>query len=185
MKKIIVIAGFIVALIAAAFIGLRIYTKSFSPEGLAEFKSDNLSISVTYGRPYKKNRQIFGKLVPYGEVWRTGANEATVFTTNSDIKIGDDILKRGSYSLFTIPNKDSWQIIFNNEIPGWGVSPLTGEAARNESEDALIIEVSAINTKSTFEQFTIDFETMHNELDMILMWDKTLVVVPMTPQTEL
>ena len=180
MKKIVVIAGIVVALIAASLISLRIYTKSFSPEGHAEYKSEDLAIEVSYGRPYKKDRVIFGELVPYGEVWRTGANEPTVFTTNVDLRIGDDILKAGSYALFSIPEKDSWKIIFNNEIPGWGVG-FDGKAARNEDADELVIEVSAINTKSMFEQFTIDFESMHNELDMILMWDKTLVVVPMEP----
>lgn len=179
MKKIIVIAGILVAFIAAAFISLRIYTKSFSPEGHAEFKNDQMTVEVDYGRPYKKNRVIFGELVPYGEVWRTGANEPTVFTTNVDLKIGDDVLKKGSYALFTIPEKDSWKIIFNNDIPGWGVS-FDGKAAINEAANELVIEVSAISTKSMYEQFTIDFESMHNELDMIMMWDKTLVVIPMT-----
>ncbi|QSE97959.1 DUF2911 domain-containing protein [Fulvivirga lutea] len=178
MKKLIVVAGVLIAVVAAAFIGMRIYTKSFSPEGNAVYSQDSINIEVSYGRPYKKNRQIFGGLVPYGEVWRTGANEPTTFTTNVDLMIGSEKLPKGTYSLFTIPEKDSWNIIFNSNIPGWGVN-FSGEAAREPSTDVVNVEVSAISTKSTFEQFTIDFEQMHNEIDMILMWDQTLVVVPM------
>ncbi|MEQ8925213.1 MAG: DUF2911 domain-containing protein [Fulvivirga sp.] len=178
MKKLIVVAGILIAIVAAAFIGMRIYTKSFSPEGNAVYDQNSINIEVKYGRPYKKNRQIFGGLVPYGKVWRTGANEATTFTTNVDLMIGNEELPKGTYSLFTIPEKDSWNIIFNSTIPGWGVD-FSGEAARDPSTDVVNVEVSAISTKSTFEQFTIDFEQMHNEIDMILMWDQTLVVVPM------
>ncbi len=178
MKKVIVIAGVIVAIIAAGFIGLRFYTKSFSPEGLALYDKNGVEIEVVYGRPFKKDRTIFGGLVPYNEVWRTGANEATVFTTNVDLSIGDQELKAGSYSLFTIPDQTSWQIIFNKNIPGWGVN-MSGKANRDPSSDAVVIEVASIETQNLFEQFTIDFEQMHNEIDMIMMWDKTLVVVPM------
>ena len=93
------------------------------------------------------------------------------------MKIGNNELKAGSYSLFSIPNQESWQVIFNSTIPGWGVD-MSGQAAREEATDALVIEVASINTKSMFEQFTIDFEQMHDEIDMVLMWDQTLVVVP-------
>ena len=177
MKKIVVIVGVVVAVFAMAFVGFRMYTKSFSPEGLAQYDKDGISIKVKYGRPFKKGRQIFGGLVPYGQAWRTGANEPTVFTTNTDLKIGNNELKAGSYSLFSIPNQESWQVIFNSTIPGWGVD-MSGQAAREEATDALVIEVASINTKSMFEQFTIDFEQMHDEIDMVLMWDQTLVVVP-------
>lgn len=182
MKKIIVIGGVLIAIIATAFIGMRIYTKSFSPLGLAKYTQDGLEITIEYSRPYKKDRVIFGGLVPYDEVWRTGANEATVFTTNEDLLIGEQILSKGTYSLFTKPGRDSWEIIFNNTIPSWGVQIPSGKAARDPEADALVLEVSAINTQSMFEQFTIDFEALHNEIDMVMMWDQTLVVVPIAPK---
>jgi hypothetical protein len=104
-----------------------------------------------------------------------------VFTSNINLKIGDKTLPKGTYSLFTIPGKEKWEVIFNKEIPEWGVEFTSSEAARNESSDELIIEVSAISTKDIFEQFTIAFEEMHEEIDLVMMWDQTLIVVPMIP----
>ena len=78
----------------------------------------------------KKGREIFGGLVPYNEVWRTGANEATTLTVNKDIKFGDQRLPAGTYSLWTIPQQTQWTVILNSEIPGWGVS-WGAKAARN------------------------------------------------------
>ncbi|HNP19572.1 MAG TPA: DUF2911 domain-containing protein [Fulvivirga sp.] len=180
MRKLIVIAGVLIAVLVAVFIGFRMYTKSFSPRDISTYSKNDIELSIQYGRPYKKDRLIFDGLVPYGEVWRTGANEPTVFTTNVDLKIGEDILKKGEYAVFTVPNRDNWQIIFNKTIPSWGVR-FSGEAAREPSSDALVADVSPITTKNSFEQFTIAFEEMHDEIDIVMMWDKTLVVLPMIP----
>lgn len=181
MKKVIVIAGIVVAVIAVSMVGLRMYTKSFSPQDKVDYTKDNIDVSVSYGRPFKKDRVIFGGLVPYDKVWRTGANEPTIFTTNVDLKIGDEVLSKGEYAIFTVPGRESWQIIFNNTIPSWGVD-LSGEPANDPTTQELVVEVAPINTKNMFEQFTIAFEEMHDEIDMVLMWDQTLVVVPMIPQ---
>lgn len=181
MKKIIVIAGIAVAVIAVSIVGIRMYTKSFSPMDKANYTKDNIEVSVSYGRPFKKERVIFGGLVPYDQVWRTGANEPTVFKTNVDLKIGEEILPKGEYALFTVPGKDSWEVIFNKTVPGWGVD-LSGEAANDLDNQQLVAEVAPINTKNMFDQFTIAFEEMHEEIDLVLMWDQTLVVVPMIPQ---
>ena len=180
MRKIIVIIAIVLAMVAATLMGLRMYTKSFSPEGVATYDTENIDIEVTYGRPYRKDRVIFGGLVPYDEVWRTGANEPTTFTTSIDLTVGGKKLTKGTYSLFTIPGRESWQIIFNEAVPGWGVG-LTGEAARDAENDALTVEVPSIESKNIIEQFTISFEEVHDEIDMVLMWDKTLVVVPLKP----
>ncbi|MTI41935.1 DUF2911 domain-containing protein [Fulvivirga lutimaris] len=182
MKKIIVIAGIAVAVIAVSMVGFRMYTKSFSPQDKVDYAEGNIDISVSYGRPFKKDRVVFGGLVPYDKVWRTGANEPTIFTTNVDLRIGDQVLPKGDYALFTVPGRESWQIIFNRTIPGWGVDFFSGEAANDSATQELVAEVAPINTKNMFEQFTIAFEEMHDEVDMVLMWDQTLVVVPMIPQ---
>ncbi|MTI22642.1 DUF2911 domain-containing protein [Fulvivirga sp. RKSG066] len=179
MKKFIVIVGIIIALLAGAFVALRIYTKQFSPQEEASFKNEDVDIEVNYSRPYKKDRKIFGELVPYGEVWRTGANEATSFTTNVPLNIKGEVLPAGSYSIFTIPGEDVWQIIFNSQTGQWGIA-LSGEANYNEEENVLTAEVASVDSPDTFEQFTISFEQMGEEIEMILMWDQTLVVVPMT-----
>lgn len=180
MRKIIVISGIIIAIVIIGIVGLRFYTKSFSPQEVSKFEEEGNNIRVTYSRPFKKDRKIFGELVPYDKVWRTGANEATIFETASDIKLGKQILAAGSYSLFTIPGKDTWKIIFNKEIGQWGVGFLSGEANRNPELDVLTIEAQPITTQHTFEQFTINFDHVEHELDMIIMWDQTLVVVPIT-----
>lgn len=179
MKKLILVLGIIAAVVASAFVGLRIYTKQFSPLENAHYENGDVEIQVNYSAPYKNEREIFGNLVPYNEVWRTGANEATVFTTNSDLKINGETLSAGEYSLFTIPGEDSWQIIFNKQTDQWGLSIWTGEANRDASLDELVVTANAITTQDVFEQFTISIEQMGEELELILMWDQTLVVLPM------
>jgi hypothetical protein len=87
-----------------------------SPKMTAETKN----VKVTYGQPSKKGRVIFGDLVPYGEVWRTGANEATEITFSSDVVISGKTIKAGTYTLFTIPQKNTWTIILNSELKQWG-----------------------------------------------------------------
>lgn len=179
MKKLIIIVGVSVALIAVAAIGLRMYTKSFSPSDTAVYQKDDLNIEVSYCRPFMKGRNVFGDLVPYDEVWRTGANEPTTITLNQALAIKDNTLEPGTYSLWTIPREDTWTIIINNEIPGWGVKVPSGEANRNPEQDVFTVDVPAIQTQDLFEQFTISFDEMSEEIDMVMMWENTLVVVPL------
>jgi hypothetical protein len=106
MKKFLIILGVIVVLVLGALLYMRlVYTKSFSPEDKSSFNSGDLQISVLYNRPFKKGRVIFGELVPYNKVWRTGANEATVFETNKDLVFGDKTLKAGRYTLVYYPRR--------------------------------------------------------------------------------
>lgn len=178
MKKVVVVSGIAIALIAAGIIGFRFYTKSFSPQDTIVFEEEDRKISVTYSRPSKRGRTIFGGLVPYDNVWRTGANEATIFETNHDLQVDGNLLPAGTYSLFTVPGKDTWQVIFNKEYGQWGLDIFSGEANRDPGMDELSIEIQPILTQHTFEQFTIDFEHVDHEIEMVLIWDQTLVVVP-------
>ena len=178
MRKVIILSGIIIAIVVFAIVGFMFYTKSFSPKGVTAFNEEENEITVTYSRPFKREREIFGELVPFDKVWRTGANEATVFKTLKDIKIDDSVLPSGSYSIFTIPGEESWKVIFNKETGQWGINPFSGLANRDPEQDVLEIEVHAIQTQDTFEQFTINFDHVGNEIDMVLMWDQTLVVVP-------
>src|SRR5688500_17592421 len=93
--------------------------KSHSPEEEVFYSDGELKLRVFYNRPYKKNREIFGGLVPYGKVWRTGANEATIFETNRPLLIKGETLPAGKYSLFTIPGEQVWTVIFNSEWNQW------------------------------------------------------------------
>ena len=180
MKKLIVATGILVAAIITALIGFRVHTKSFSPHDKVTYSQD-ASITVQYSRPYKRGREVFGQLVPYNQLWRTGANEATHFYTDKDLLIKDKLLKAGTYTLFTIPKEESWTIIFNKETGQWGIDPFTMEVNRDINNDALTIEATSIKTTDMFEQFTIGLEQMGNEIEMVMMWDHTVVVIPMIP----
>jgi len=180
MKKVILISGLVIALgaMVAILLGYK-FTKSHSPEEVISYEEGNLMVTVSYNRPFKKGRQIFGALVPYGKTWRTGANEPTTFETNQDIKINGTVLKKGRYSLWTVPNETSWQVVFNSSVPNWGIDVMkNGQAARDEKSDALLIEVPVMQTEKEFEQFTISIEKADDALELVLAWDKTLVAVP-------
>jgi len=178
MKKVLIIAGIILVLIVGAlYYYTQFYTKSFSPESNVDFKDGNLNVHVVYSRPSKKDREIFGKLVPYGKTWRTGANEPTTFETNEDLKFGDKVLKAGKYSLWTVPNPETWQVVFNSEIPSWGIN-FDGTAQRNPATDVLVVETPVVAQNKVFEQFTISVEKVGEGAELILIWDKTLVAVP-------
>ena len=177
MKKVLIIGGCVLVVIAGGLYYTQVYTKSFSPSATVDFNDGDLKIQVVYCRPYKKGREIFGKLEPYGKTWRTGANEATTFETSIDLRFGDKILKAGKYSLWTVPNPETWQVAFNSEIPPWGVN-FDGTAQRNLETDMLIIETPVVAQNKVFEQFTISVEKVGDGAELILIWDKTLVAVP-------
>jgi hypothetical protein len=153
------------------------HTKSFSPEEEVVYEESGLKLRVLYNRPYKKGREIFGALVPYGKVWRTGANEATLFETNKPLTIEGKKLPPGKYSLWTIPDSVTWTVIFNSEHGQWGVNSKM-EANRDPALDVLSVPVPAVKQERVFEQFTIRFEKMGEEVEMILLWDQTVVDVP-------
>lgn len=168
---------FIVVLVAVVGVIRYNQTKSFSPEEVATFNHDDLKISVYYNRPYKKDREIFGALVAYGEVWRTGANEATVFETNKPLNFEGKKLLPGKYSLWTIPDSTAWTIIFNQETGQWGIDS-NGEANRKPEQDVISVMAHATVQNREFEQFTIRFDKVDDEAEMVLLWDRTIVVVP-------
>lgn len=183
MKKFLILLAFGVALIVVLGAVVNVIrhnrTKSFSPEEVSSYTDGDLSVSVYYNRPYKKGREIFGALVPYGKVWRTGANEATVFETNKTLTFEGKRLTPGKYTLWTVPDSTSWLIIFNLQTGQWGINS-DGEANRDPDLDALSIMAHAITQERDFEQFTIRFDKLDEEAEMVLLWDKTVVAVPFT-----
>ncbi|ARV12777.1 DUF2911 domain-containing protein [Gilvibacter sp. SZ-19] len=159
---------------------MRSQTKKHSPEQTITYTQGNLHVDVFYCSPAKKGREIFGSLVPYGEVWRTGANEATTIETDEDLKIGGQTLPAGKYSLWTIPNEDKWTVIFNSKMYGWGVKFLNAKASRDPNYDVVVTEVPISKSLTAMEQFTISFaEDGPNTLVMILAWDNVVVPVKM------
>lgn len=129
-------------------------------------------VKVIYSRPQKKGRTIFGELEPYGKVWRTGANEATEIKFFKDAKFGGKDIKAGTYSLFTIPEKDQWTIILNSELDTWGAYSYKPE------KDILRVVVKPITAHAAIEALTIFFKDTEQGGDLIIAWDKTQVEVP-------
>lgn len=169
-----------IILIAAIMVPYFIFktnTKSYSPEDTVTYQQDALILEIFYNRPYKKDRQIFGGLVPFGEVWRTGANEATTFTTSKDILVDGSLLPAGKYTLWTIPMESSWKVIFNAEMYPWGITT-DQRPSRLPQHDVLVVELPVRRLKEPVEQFTIDFTDSHDFILLNLAWDRTLVRVP-------
>jgi hypothetical protein len=175
MKKALIIIGIILVAGIVIFAILRSWTKSHSPEEHVSYSQDGFDIEVNYSRPYKKGRDIFGDLVPYGEVWRTGANEATTIDLDEDVLVAGKLLKSGEYSLWTIPNKTTWTIIFNEETGQWGTQ-------YDSTRNILEVQVPAKKINNEVEQFRIEFNGAENGLNLVMRWDKTEVAVPFQKQ---
>jgi hypothetical protein len=133
--------------------------------------SESANVKITYGQPAKKNRDIFGKLVPFGQVWRTGANAATEVTFKNDVSFGGKKVKAGTYTLFTIPNSNEWTVILNSELKQWGSYGYDKIKDKNVAE----VKVKAMNNEATVEKLTITAEDSQISIE----WDNTVVRVPL------
>jgi hypothetical protein len=129
-------------------------------------------VSITYSRPSAKGRKVFGDLVPYGEVWRTGANKATMLSTNGPLLIEGQELPAGKYSVFTIPYEGgAWEVIFNRNTELWGAYE------RKPEEDVLRVKCNARDAQAT-ESFTIAFDNLGNDgADLVFRWANTEALV--------
>ncbi len=175
MKKFLLVILVIAALLFGGMQLMVYNTKKHSPEKIENYSHNGTDIEIVYSSPFKKDRKIIGALVPYGKVWRTGANEATTFKTNKDITIQNQILKAGEYTLWTIPGENEWEIIFNSKDYGWGVN--WDEEAQREAEfDVLNVKVPVQRIDKTQESFLISID---DNLNMCLSWENTKVCVPM------
>jgi len=134
--------------------------------------SENNYVKCTYGQPLKKGREVFGSLVPLGKLWRTGANEATEITFTTDVLIGSNTLAAGTYTLFSIPNKDKWTIIFNSVLGQWG------DFTYDSTKNVLVHQAPVAKNDDIYEGFTIQFEDKSGGFDMNLLWDNVKVQVP-------
>lgn len=176
MKKPFLVIAIILVILLTGFFGFKKYTKSSSPAAIAEFHQKGINVKVNYSRPSKKKRYIFGReqdnaLVPYGKVWRTGANEATLITIEKSIIFAGKPVEPGTYSLWTIPEQSSWKVILNKETGQWGTN-------YNDGQDFLKGEVPIRISKKVEELFNIYFEEIPNGVNMILSWDQTEAIIP-------
>jgi hypothetical protein len=151
-----------------------------SPMQMAAKKLDDTTyVKVTYHSPRIQDpktgekRVIFGKLVPYGEVWRLGANAATELTTTGDLEIAGKRLPAGTYALFTLPQADKWTLIVNKDVGQWGAYKY------NKDLDVLRVDVPVTKSADTYEAFTIAFDDKGTALNF--SWENTQVSVPVRP----
>ena len=124
-----------------------------SPRETASGTVNGATIKIAYGSPAVKGRKIWGGLVPYNEIWRTGANEATTFETSKDVNIGGKMLHAGKYSVFTVPGENEWKVIFNSETTQWGIKD-DGSANDDPSKDVLTVTVKPEKAKEFKERLT-------------------------------
>lgn len=144
-----------------------------SPMAVAAIKYKDAYVKITYSQPQKRGREIFGSLVPYGQVWRLGANEATEITVTKNISLSGFLLKAGTYSMFAIPQKDKWTIIINSELGLWGAYNY------NYRLDVLRFDVPVQNTTGAIsEPFTLQFDQRNEVADLLILWDRIKLSIP-------
>lgn len=182
LKRILIILVIVaVGLLSYCIFVENIFAERLSPKDKVEFALNDLQLEVNYNRPSKKERAIFGALVPYNEIWRTGANEATTFSTNRDLTILGIWLPKGKYTLWTIPKADKWKVIFNTKQYPWGVDDQM-KPMREPKYDILEIDVPVENLQKTVEQFTIAFDNSTDDLNLTMAWDSVKIAVPLKYQ---
>lgn len=155
----------------------NIFAPRLSPKDTAKITLNDLDLKVEYNRPSKRDREIFGALVPFDKVWRTGANEATTFQTNKDLMIDGMLLKKGKYTLWTVPMKSSWKVMFNSKDYKWGVNEKM-EPMWDPNFDVIELEVPKQDIDETVEKFTIAFDNKTGNLKLTMAWDQTLIEIP-------
>ena len=143
-----------------------------SPLSITTSRYKSTYVKIVYRKPKKNGRVVFGGLVPYGQVWRAGANEATEITLTGDVLLSGQLLRAGTYSIFTIPNERQWTIIINADLGLWG------SYNYNPKRDVLRLEVPSMTTQDVAEAFTIGIDARNNKAGIYLHWDKTKVVIP-------
>lgn len=183
LKRLLILLTIIaLGLLAYCVLVENIFAPRLSPKDTAKIALNDLNLKVEYNRPSKRDRDIFGALVPYNKVWRTGANEATTFETNQNLMIDGMLLKRGKYTLWTVPMKHKWKVMFNSKQYEWGVNEKM-QPMWDPNYDAVEIEVPVQSIDEVAEKFTIAFDNKTGKLKLTMAWDQTLIEVPLKTAT--
>ncbi len=148
-----------------------------SPADIAYFRPNGRGTTpvakIVYGRPMKKGRTMLGGSEAYGKIWRLGANETTEIKLYQDVTFGDKLVKAGTYSVYAIPDKTEWTIVFNSKLDTWGAYEY------DESKDVARVKVPAGKSESEVEAFTIMFDGKDATAAMVIAWENTMVKVPL------
>jgi hypothetical protein len=163
MKKVLLLLG-----LCIAFTG---FGQRVSPHDTVTNK--NGDITVTYGRPYKNGREIFGVLEPYGKVWRLGADEATNITFKKDVKFDGQTVAAGTYTLFALLNEKEWTLILNSKLGQWGAFGYE----KNKDKNVVLATRPVSKLDKVVEQLTIWFQ---DDNTMVIDWDQTEVKLPLS-----
>jgi hypothetical protein len=169
--------GLVIAVLITSLAALAIPNEAqvVSPPARAVCKfADGKTITVNYSSPRKRGRKIFGDLVPYGEVWRAGADDATSFVPNVDVTVGDKVVPAGRYTLFTLPTQTKWTLILSKVIGEWGI-PYPGA-----NHDFGRMEMKVSKLPAPQENFTISFDQAGNTCTMKLDWEATRASIDIT-----
>ena len=157
----------LIVLCAAVFLSiLPLQAQQASPPGSAEITVDGKKIAISYHRPSMKGRKIFGGLVPYGQVWRTGANNATSLKTEVDLMFGNVVVPAGSYTLWTLPTESGWKLIINKQTGQWGTQYAEGQ-------DLARVDMKVGKLSAAAEQFTITLAPAPGGGTLKLDWEMT------------
>ena len=180
-KKILIGLGAIIVLVAGLVFYMISSTKKHSPNQVIDYKENGYDITIDYCRPFKKGRVIFGPaetgaLQTYGQYWRMGANEATTFSSKTDLLINGKQLPAGKYAIYALPNQNEWIVAFNTEDKRWGATP------PDEANDVIRVNIPVTETNNITEQFTINFETNDSNLLAQFAWDNIILNLPIQQQ---
>ncbi|MGA9528079.1 MAG: DUF2911 domain-containing protein [Terriglobales bacterium] len=173
MKKIALLIALLLVASTAVFAQGHDMSKRASPAASAECKfSDGKTVKIDYSSPRAKGRKIFGSksdsaLVPFGEIWRTGANEATTFVAGTGVNVGGTEVPAGSYTIFTVPNADAWTLVISKKTGEWGTN------YPGAKEDFARVPMSVSKTSGPVENFTIAFDQAGSKCNLHMEWENT------------
>lgn len=166
--------GILLAVVVATPAGtLAQERKRASPHETTTATVDGAKVSITYGRPYAKGRKIVGGLVPYGQVWRTGADEATTLVTDKALMMGSAHVNPGTYTLYTLPGEKGWELIINKQTGQWGTQ-------YDQGQDLARVPMKVGKTSGPVEQLTLEIADTPAGGELRLSWENTLATVPFT-----
>jgi hypothetical protein len=160
------------AFVIAGVSNLTAQGKQQSPKSTATGKIGSANVTITYSSPAVKGRKIWGELVPYGKVWRAGANEATIIETDKDLVVEGKKLPAGKYSLYALPGEKEWQIIINSQTGQWGIER-SGETTRKPETDVVVVTVKPKQSASMEESLVYKI----NNNGIVLKWEKLEIPV--------